>query len=252
MKRLALFMALLVLAGCGMAEVLTVTAIQGELHAQDAKAAMGAMHKAGDQMARTNIENAIRTYRAETGANPPTLEALVPNWLPSLPRQSDGTPFYYDPRTGTVSSGPPAALYSPITEADRQNMEMLRQAVNRYGQATRFYPTALSDLVAYGYLPSLPKTSSGKDFLYNPQTGAVSHPDEAFLPSPAFQGARAPGQGAGGAMGEVMTGIGIQNQLNSMGHSGTDAAGNRARASARDIAGQHTQRQADVLRQLDF
>jgi hypothetical protein len=49
-----------------------------------------------------------------------------------------------------------------------------------------------------------------------------------------------------------MTGIGIQNQLNSMGSSATNAAGGYARRSVGGATEQHNQQQEKALNDLGF
>jgi hypothetical protein len=51
-------------------------------------------------------------------------------------------------------------------------------------------------------------------------------------------------------MGEVMTGIGIQNQLNSMGSSATNAAGSYARQKVSGVGEQHNKQQEQAMDQL--
>ena len=51
-------------------------------------------------------------------------------------------------------------------------------------------------------------------------------------------------------MGEVMTGMGIQNELNSMGNSGASSVGGYGRRNIRSQAGNHNQRQEQVMDDL--
>ncbi|MGQ9919242.1 MAG: hypothetical protein ACUVS7_17700, partial [Bryobacteraceae bacterium] len=74
-------------------EVLTATAIQGELQAQQAQAIQRQVAVAANQSGRSRLEQAIRAYQAEKGAFPPSLEALVPDYLPSVPTRADGSPY---------------------------------------------------------------------------------------------------------------------------------------------------------------
>ena len=110
-------------------------------------------------------------------------------------------------------------------------------------------------LVPY-YLADLPKTASGQDFGYDPRTGAVYDPAQAFQAQPmrgqpARRGGGVPTAGVG-PMGEAMTGVGMQNQLNSMSNSGTSSAGGYARQSLGNSTGQHQQQQQKVLDELGF
>lgn len=233
--------------GC-LVEVLTTTAIQGELAAQNATAATAALGKAKQTTAETTLRQGINTYYAEKGQYPRTLEALVPNWVAAVPKQPNGQPYNYDPLTGWFGAGAPPA----ITSADRQNKQKIRNAVNQYGQAVGYYPPSLDALVTYGYLDAVPKTSRGEDFFFNPQDGTLLHPAEVFGNTSGGNVAHTPrggGVGVGGAgpMGEAMTGIAIQNQLGNMG-GGASQTGSRMRQGARDQSGAYSDRQMDALK----
>lgn len=206
MKRFAVLLLLIPLSGC-LAEVLTTTAIQGELAAENASAASRALDKAKQTAAQTSANNA----------------ALFPN--------------------------------NSITPADQQAKEQIRQAINNYGQAVGYYPPSLQALVQYGYLQSVPKTSSGKDFVFHPENGALYHPAELAQQQaqqdPAQQRSGASAGGAG-LMGETMTGIGVQNELNSMNNSGVSNTGSAARSGARDQSGTYSDRQMQTLKDLNL
>src|SRR5688500_14955524 len=101
MKATAIITLAVLLSGC-MAEVLSSTAIQGELQAQQLKSVKGHMDHAKEMNAKLSLQQAINAYRAEKGMNPPSLDALIPEWIPAIPRNPDGTPLGYDPRTGQV------------------------------------------------------------------------------------------------------------------------------------------------------
>lgn len=229
------------LAGCG-AELLTTTAITGELQARQAGAVKGHLDRAANTSARTGIEQAVRAYTAEKGAPPPSLEALVPAYLPALPTHADGSPYFYNPATGRVLDHP-----GPQPE-DRQTVERIHAAIYQYGTAVGYYPPTL-DHLAPTYLPAPPRTAAGEQFVYNNQNGDVRHPREGMAPPPTAQPNRAP-VGGGGPMGEVMTGIGMQNQLGNMSQGGANAAGGRARQGARDIGGDHNARQEAAMDRL--
>jgi type II secretory pathway pseudopilin PulG len=234
----------LALTGCGV-ELLTTTAIQGELQAQQLQAMRGQVQGAADSTGRINLERAIRTYQADAGVWPPSLEVLVPNFIPALPVKSDGTPYGYDPATGQLSDAPAGG---PAPQ-DLQTMAAIRNAINQYGTETGYYPANLDQLYP-NYLVSPPRTASGEPFLYDNQTGAVTHPHPA---QPAgVQRPQAPTAGMGGAgpMGEVMTGMGVQQQLNSMGQSGANAAGGYARQSVGGITSGHNQQQNQAMDDL--
>lgn len=239
---------LLACSGCGV-ELLTTAATQSELQAQQLSALRGQVQNASATTGKVNIERAISTYTAEKGAYPPSLEALVPYWLPALPVKPDGTPYGYDPATGKLLDSPGAV--SGPTPADLQLMEEIRAAINRYGTATGYYPPTL-DTLAPQYLPSPPRTSSGEAFIYNNQNGYVAYPAQGLntaSPAPG-RAPTAPGMGGTGPMGEVMTGIGVQNELNRMGSSGADAAGGYARRSVRGTAATHDQQTSQTMDDL--
>jgi len=252
----------LVCAGCGV-ELLTTTAIQGELQAEQAKALKRQVGNASRSMGRVNIQRAIDTYTAEKGYYPASLDELVPGYLASLPAQSDGTPYGYDPATGKLLEG--AAASQPptppgqITPGDVRKMTDIRQSMDRYGRTTGYYPPSLQALVPT-YLTALPKTDSGQDFVYYPQTGALLHPSEvagqgAAPPAPQHQGRQAGrAQGGGGAgvgpMGEVMTGMAVQKELNSMSNAGSSAVGGYGRRKLRDATQGRNAQQEKVMDDL--
>lgn len=207
MKSIAMTIMLLPLTGCLM-EVMTTTAIEGDLAAQNASAATRALEKAKETANGVSARN----------------EALMP------------------------------AQGAGITAADRANKQKIQNAINRYGQATGYYPPTLQTLVQFGYLDALPKTSSGQDFLFNAQTGALNHPLELAAQTSAQPQASRRGTPSGGVgvMGETMTGLAVQNQLNSMNNSGVSNVGSAARAGARGTTGNYSDRQMQTLKDLDL
>jgi hypothetical protein len=211
-------------AGCGI-ELLTTTAVQTELTRQSASQAATVLDNTKDFNARTSLEHTLQAYHAEKGYYPPSLEALVPEYMASVPTRPDGTPFGYDPATGRVLDQP--------TETDAQKMERIRQAINQYGMATGWYPPSLEALVPT-YLSSVPRSNSGQPFIYDMRTGALAAPRAAQAqPAP-----RAPAYGGGGGgtpMTEMMTGVGMQQELNRMSTGGSSAAGSRMRHNAREL-----------------
>ncbi|MBI2433948.1 MAG: hypothetical protein HYV26_13860 [Candidatus Hydrogenedentes bacterium] len=241
MRILAFLTAVLLLSGCGV-ELLTTTAIQGELQAEQLKAMRGQVQRAAGTSGRINLQRALDTYKAEKGANPPSLDALVPGWIPTLPTQEDGSPYGYDPVSGQLLTGPNAAGAAN----DQQMIQQIQAAINRYGTAVGYYPPTLDALVP-AYLPSPPRTSTGQPFVYNNQNGYVGLPGSAPLPAQAAR----PGVPVGaGPMGEAMTGIAMQNQLNSMSNAGASAAGTRMRGATRENAGDHNAMQNQVMDNL--
>ncbi len=243
----------LLLAGCG-AEVLTATAVQGELQAQQLSAMKRQIGNAAGTSGRINVERAIATYQAEKGVYPPSLDALVPNYLPSLPAKADGTPYGYDATTGKLLEAPVAATQAGPTAQDLQLIQQIQAAIGNYGQTTGFYPPTLDDLYPT-YLKVVPRTASGEQFLYNNQNGSVTHPRQAqsasspAAPAPQAAQGNVP-MGGAGPMGEVMTGVGMQQQLNSMGQSGANAAGGYAREKLGDAGANRNDQQNQAMDNL--
>jgi len=61
-----------------------------------------------DAATLARIEQAVQDYRQNTrGYNPPSLHALVPNYLDRLPETSMNEPFIYDSATGRVRNPHP-------------------------------------------------------------------------------------------------------------------------------------------------
>lgn len=256
MRKSPLLMPLLavVLAGCGV-ELLTTTAIQGELQAQNIKAATSAVGKSANTIGKINIERAIDTFYAEKGRFPGTLNDLVPGYLPTLPTHSGGMPYGYDPIRGRLLDAPvsaPTATASGSTGNDAQKLNQIQAAIHRYGTTTGYYPPSLNALVP-DYLAAVPKTDSGQDFLFDATTGALRNPSQGAAQPVHMAQPRggAPAGGAGvGPMGEMMTGIGIQKQLNSMSNAGSNSAGTYMRGKAGRSTQQHNQQQEKALKDL--
>ena len=259
MKPLCVLLVALLSAGCGV-ELLTTTAIQGELQAKQLQSMKGQISHVSDQSAKINIQRAIDTYQAEKGRYPASLSELAPAYIPSVPNRPDGQPYGYDPASGKVLDAPavaPAAAPSGPTPNDRQKMNQILAAIDQYGRSVGYYPPSLQALVPT-YLPAVPKTDSGQDFVFDPRNGYLGHPAQLAqqtMPAPGTQPRQAAtprpvGVGGAGPMGEVMTGIGIQNQLNSMGSSGANAAGGYARQKVGGVTQQHNQQQEQVMNQL--
>ncbi len=268
---MALF-AFVLVSGCGV-ELMTTTATQATLEAQQAQAMKGQVARVSNQSGRMSLEHAIQLYKAEKGSNPASLDDLVPNYLPVMPKRADGTPFGYDSATGAVLDGPaaPAASAAPtastapatsaaasaipayvppdnaITQQDKQTMQDIREAITKYGTATGYYPGTL-DVLYPQYLLRPPRTSAGQPFLYNNQNGTVTHPRQAASAAPAAQ----PTASAGGAgpLGQVTTGIGMQQQLDGANNSGASSAQGYMNRSLKQSAGGQTDRQNKAMDQL--
>ncbi|MDK1021469.1 MAG: hypothetical protein QGD90_07515 [Candidatus Hydrogenedentes bacterium] len=255
MRTLLLVALTIAMSGCLM-ELLTVTAIQGELAAENAQSAARALSYAKESLANTELQHAISAYAAEKGHYPPTLGALVPDYLYSVPKTLSGRPYAYDPSTGRLADPAVAPAQAPFTAADRGNLQKVKDAVYLYWESTGYYPRTLDDLDPL-YIEAVPKLSSGGVFIYDPRTGSVYHPaDFTAQQAPASGGAHTAHGGvpaAGmGPMGEVMTGISIQNELNSMNHSGTSNLRYVGQRNVNNIVGQHNQQQMKALRDLNL
>ena len=244
------------LVGCGL-ELLSTTAIQGELQAENMRAIHSQASAIGGTMGKIRLQQAVDTYHAEKGFYPTALEELVPAYLPRLPRQPDGTSYNYDPATGKVLDYPKDPL-GP--ESDQHKMDNILVAIDQYGRTTGYYPPSLAALVP-GYLPAVPLTADGREFIYDPSTGALKMPSSyrreasgAYNPRANQRRSqvrqRAGRGGAGGPMGEMMTGIGIQQELNSMGHSATSGADNRMRRDLGRTTQDYNRRQEQAMKEL--
>jgi len=206
------------LTGCGL-EVLTTTAITGELQKQDAERAVDALDRTEQQTARWEAQQAIQAYRAEHGRNPASLEELVPEYLAEVPETPKGEPLAYDPATGAVGEA----------AAQRPQRARLEEAIHEYARDHRHYPPNLRALTPE-YLADIPRTESGEPFAYNPQTGAVAHPRELQRPQGGQQ-------------------HGAQPQY--QGHGGGNV-GAYGRGSVGRIEQEHNQRQQQALEELGF
>lgn len=233
-----------VFVGCGV-EMLTTSAVEAELQAKNAQAAVRQLDIAKSKATSISFNQAVQAYRAENGANPPTLDALVPKYLPAIPRQADGTPYSYDPVTGTLSN---AYTVSGASSADLQTIESIKSAIHRYGMATKYYPPTL-DALYPNYLDRLPRTSDGKEFIYNNQNGDVRLPGGGFSSPVATQ---EPSQSGGGLspVGQLLTGGGMQQSLGNGSTAGATAARSHIKNSVQDISQQNTDRQNRVMDQL--
>ncbi len=250
---LSLALVSMLASGCLM-EVLTTTAIQGELAARDAQAGAQALNYAKDSRAKIEAEQAIKAYQAEKGVYPPSLNALIPNYLASVPLHPDGRPFGYDPASGRLLEDPlPAPRAGGFTATDQRNLEAIGDAIYRYWESTGLYPSSLADLEP-AYMTRVPTLESGALFEYDASTGAVFPPAGAqqapAAPAPVARN-RGAGGGGVGPMGEVMTGISVQNELSNMNTGGTSAAGTRARGSISGIQDSYNEKQNRAINQLD-
>jgi hypothetical protein len=229
------------LSGC-MAEVLTTTAITGELQAEQMKAMKGQVQRAADTTGKINLQKAIDTYRAEKGVNPPALSVLVPDYIQGLPIPTGGTAFGYDPQTGVLYEGA-----ADIAAADQRKIQEIQAAMTKYGTTTGYYPTSLESLYP-AYLPTKPLSVTGQPFVYDNKTGYVGSPSQGGM----LAGGAGAGVAVGGAgpMGEAMTGIAMQNQLNSNSNAGSAAVGSYGREAVGGTVGGHNAAQEQTMDRL--
>jgi len=136
MKSILVLFMVVSLAGCGL-ELVTSTAIQGELQAEQLKAIKNQVGQAADSTAKVNIQRAIDTHYAETGQYPAQLEDLVPNYLPSLPMGPDGAPYAYDPVHGKLLDAVAPTVAGPtitgIDSATQQHNQQQEEALKELG-----------------------------------------------------------------------------------------------------------------------
>jgi len=237
---MAALAAMILCSGCGV-ELLTTTAVQGELQAKNAKAATQQLDLVKGRVGALNVNQAIQAYRAENGSNPPSLDALVPKYLPSVPTQANGTPYDYDPATGKLAPG-----YGVASSGDQEMIVNIKNAIHRYGTATGYYPPTLDTLYP-DYLPKLPRTASGAQFVYNNQNGEVRLPGGTAASMPIA--AEAP-RGGLSPVGQALTGAGLQESLGNGSAAGATSARSHARGMVEDISNQTTNRQNQAMDQL--
>ncbi|MFO7974782.1 MAG: hypothetical protein R6V12_09120 [Candidatus Hydrogenedentota bacterium] len=281
MRYLISIILVLLASGCGL-DLLAGTAIQGTLQKEAASGAKKAIDDAQDTTSRMSIEQAINAYAAETGEYPESLDVLVPEWLPRIPQKADGTAYGYDPETGALLDGPveqttpeagaesppePGLLDSvPLRESNQERLLRIHEAITEYTVEKGKYPQSLRALVP-DYLPEYIKTRDGQDFNYDPATGIVSTP----APLPAGLESKAPASGqqqprqparrrqrrtpaaGGGPMGEALTGIGIQQELNrSVGGGGAGSTARRhMRRRSNEAVKRRNRQQEEALRELN-
>ena len=235
------------LSGC-LVDMLATTATEGVLHKKSMESSMKALEYAKRTTGQLSVDQAIAAYQAEHGEYPASLEALVPDYFPSVPTKPDGSSYAYDSSTGSLDGVVVAAAPMPAVNPDAVALQQIQEAINKYGTQTGYYPPSLQALVPL-YIAQLPKASNGQDFLFNPTTGQLTSPVQGAAapgfppPAQAAGGSRGGGAvGGGGPMGEALTGIAIQNELNSMSNAGSSAAGSRARSGVRDVGANQNDR----------
>ena len=250
---LALVVSAAFLPGC-ILELLTTTAIQGELQAQNAAAATQQLDRARRMADEMKIRQAIDVYRAENRTNPPSLEALVPDYLDAVPVGPTGEPIYvYDAATGWFGLPSERQARSPgagpMTAQDETNLKAIEGALYDYHAWYGTYPARLSDL-APRYIDGIPNTASGYPFTYFADTGEVYHPSELEAPSsaPAPRTRSSMPIGGPSPVAEQMEAIGIMNDLN----AGVNPSAGRGRQQAEDIGSEQNERYESLLDDLNL
>ncbi len=165
-------------SGC-LVEMLMTTAVTADMAAQNAGEVKGTFNDAQVDIDMVRLQEAVDLYAAEKEAYPAELSALVPTYIEAVPLRPDNKPYGYNPIEGEVyktSDGP--------APADYFTMQNIEAAINTFGTNTGYYPPTL-DALYPTYLPTLPRTASGKPFNYDNQNGQVTHPDEGKPHGPA-------------------------------------------------------------------
>lgn len=159
------------LPGC-LVEMLMTTAVTADMAAQNAGELQGSMTQAQIDVDKIRLQEAVDLFAAEKGVYPADLSALVPGHIQAVPLRPDGKAYGYNPVAGEVydSADGPAP-------ADYIMMQNLKSAINAYGTQTGFYPPTL-DALYPTYVPTPPRTATGKPYGYNNLNGEVTHPDE--------------------------------------------------------------------------
>lgn len=101
----------------------------------------------------------------------------------------------------------------PDPEVDGPVLAEIQAAIGQYRKDFGELPKKLKDLTPE-YFQEIPQASNREPFEYDPKTGRVA-PPYSMTPERVelFKGLDLP-SGSGSPMGEVMTGIGIRNELN--------------------------------------
>ena len=217
------------LVGCGLSETVVVTGIVGQNAKNQIEALNNVKFHAKPEIAENNVRRAINLFEASTGSLPYSLDELVEKgYLEVMPALPEGYEFNYDPFTGTIKT---------------------RRAQLQPQIRTPQLPPARDSQNSSQYMQTYEQP---------PQTPVYSAPTQSGRRAPQRQGrpARSRMGGGGGSgvgpMGEMMTGIGMQKQLNSMSGAGTSSAGSYSRRSLGTKTQQYNQRQAQALKNLGY
>ena len=65
-----------------------------------------AQKRAGKVVASAGLDQAIKMFYSQEGKFPASLNALVPDYLQSIPPAPNGMKYSYDPKTGVLKVGP--------------------------------------------------------------------------------------------------------------------------------------------------
>ena len=217
------------MGGCGLSETVVVTGIVGQNAKNQLEALNNVKFHANREIAENNVRRAITLFEASTGSLPYSLDELVEKgYLDIMPALPEGYEFDYDPFTGTIKTRP----------AQRQPQITTPQL-----------PPKQDSWDSSEYVPTYERRPQTPVYPAPPQPGRRTTQQQG---RPA--GRRTTGGGGAGAgpMGEMMTGVGIQKQLNSMSGAGTSSAGSYSRRTLNRSTQQHQQRQAQALRNLGY
>ena len=226
------------LVGCGVSETVVVSGIAATNAKNQVEALNGIQFKANADVASNRVRESIALYQASTGFLPVSLQDLIDKgYLPALPALPEGLEFRYDRITGTVSTGP-ATAPAPTPAAPVAEGLIVQQ--------TEFL-TGLAPHIKDGRFVA-PKGS-------NQGAAGAQQQQNRQQPTSVPQQRRSRGGGGfggGGPMGEVMTGMGIQNELNSMSSAGSSSASSYARHGIGQKTNNYSQRQEQMLKDTGF
>jgi len=223
-----------VLVGCGLSETVVTTGIVGQNAKNQVEALNNIKFRANPEIAENNVRRAVSLFEAGTGLLPHSLDELVEKgYLDVMPALPEGYEFDYNPFTGTVKT---------------------RRALSRPQISVPQLPPEQDSWDAAEYIRKYEQQSQTSPYVAPSQSDR--QPSSARWRAMQRQTRRASGRarGGGGAgvgpMGEVMGGIAIQNELNSMSGSGTSSAGTYSRRILNRNMQQHQRRQQQAFRDL--
>jgi len=219
------------LTGCGVSETVVTTGIIATNAKNQAEALSNVKFHANKDVAENKVRRAVALFQASTGSLPYSLGELVDEgYLETLPALPEGYEFTYDPFTGTVGS-------QPIPPRENIVVPKLPPATRSPEDGDVFFGQEPGSLeqgsMQYGEQGPVESTRSSR----RPVSGS---------------GRSSGGIGGVGPMGEVMTGIGVQSELNRMSGSGSSSAGSYGRRTLNRSTQQHQRQQERALRDLGF